>query len=133
MGASGGLMFLVDTDVLIAHLRGVVAARNWLLRQRELEPLTISAVSVAELTGGMRSEERRAVNVLLSALRVEPVSEVIALQAGRFQREYRRNHSGISLGDYLIAGTAETLGYNLATLNVKHFPMFTHLEAPFAL
>jgi predicted nucleic acid-binding protein len=126
-------MFLVDTDVLIAHLRGVVAARNWLLRQRELGPLTISAVSVAELTGGMRSEERRAVNVLLSALRVEPVSEIIALQAGSFQREYRRSHSGIGLGDYLIAGTAETLGYNLATLNVKHFPMFKHLDAPFAL
>jgi hypothetical protein len=46
-------------------------------------------------------------------------------------REYRRSHSGIGLGDYLIAATALTEGLELATLNVRHYPMFTALKRPF--
>jgi len=44
-----------------------------------------------------------------------------------------RKHSGIGLGDYLIAATADVKGYRLATLNVRHFPMFTILRPPFIL
>ena len=124
---------LVDTDVLIAHLRGIEAAREWLRQARERGPLAISAVTVTELAGGMRSTERREVWALLTALRIEPVSEVIARRAGALMRQYRRSHSGIGLADYLIAATAETLGADLATLNLRHFPMFPDLEAPFTL
>jgi hypothetical protein len=45
--------------------------------------------------------------------------------------EYRQSHSGIGLGDYLIAATALTGGLELATLNVRHFPMFPGLTRPF--
>jgi len=38
-----------------------------------------------------------------------------------------------ALGDYLIAATAEVQGFELATLNVKHFPMFQGLRPPFTL
>lgn len=48
-------MILVDSDVLIAHLRGVVAARDWLVSARKDGPLAISVVSTAELIGGMRT------------------------------------------------------------------------------
>lgn len=54
-------MILVDSDVLIAHLRGVVAARDWLVSARKDGPLAISVVSTAELIGGMRTAERREV------------------------------------------------------------------------
>ncbi|TXB86454.1 type II toxin-antitoxin system VapC family toxin, partial [Mycobacterium tuberculosis] len=40
-------MILVDSDVLIAHLRGVVAARDWLVSARKDGPLAISVVSTA--------------------------------------------------------------------------------------
>jgi predicted nucleic acid-binding protein len=35
------------------------------------------------------------------------------------------------LGDYLIAATAATEGLQLARLNIRHFPMFADLRAPF--
>lgn len=124
-------MILVDTDVLVWSLRGSQEARTWLREAREQEPLAISVVSVAELTGGMRSAERERVWSLLAALRAEPVSEVIARRAGEFRREYRASHASISTPDYLIAATADVLGAPLATLNVKHFPMFDGLRAPF--
>lgn len=125
-------MILVDSDVLIAHLRGVGAARDWLLKTRQNGPLAISVVSIAELVGGMRSVERREVWRLLAAFRTEPTTEVVARRAGDMMRHYRRSHSGIGLGDYLIAATADVKGLQLATLNVRHFPMFADLRPPFA-
>ncbi len=38
---------------------------------------------------------------------------------------------GARLGDYLAAATAQISGLDLATLNVRHFPMFDGLRAPF--
>jgi predicted nucleic acid-binding protein len=122
---------LVDTDVLIAHLRGADAARQWLRGTRAQGPLAVSVVTVAELTGGMRTGERREVWGLLSALRTEPVTDPIARRAGDLMRKYRPTHSGIGLADYLIAATAEQRGAVLATRNVRHFPMFPGLEPPF--
>lgn len=126
-------MILVDTDVLIAHLRGIEAARSWLPRARVEGPLVVSAVTIAELTGGMRSSERREVWGLISVLRVEPVTDLIARQAGELMRQYRRSHSEIGIADYLIAATAQHLGVVPATLNVRHFPMFSGLTPPFTL
>lgn len=124
-------MILIDSDILIAHLRGVPAARDWLLGSREDGPLAISVVSTSELVGGMRSTERREVWQLLASFRAEPVTEIIARRAGDFMRQYRRSHSSIGLGDYLVAATADVKGYEPATLNVKHFPMFKNLLPPF--
>lgn len=126
-------MILVDTDVLIVHLRGREQARGWLRSARTQGPLSVSVVSVAELTGGMRSAERRDVWRLLSSLRAEPVTELIGRRAGEFMRRYRQSHSGIGIADYLIAATAEHHGVELATLNVRHFPMFPDLKPPFTL
>ncbi|KAA1250650.1 type II toxin-antitoxin system VapC family toxin [Mycobacterium simiae] len=125
-------MILVDSDVLIAHLQGVAAARDWLLKVRNDGPLTISVVSIAELIGGMRTVDRRDVWRLLASFRVEPATEIIARRAGDLMRRYCLSHNRIGLGDYLIAATADVQGLELATLNVRHFPMFEHLQPPFA-
>lgn len=127
------LVILVDSDILIAHLRGLDTARDWLVQAREEGPLAISVVSIAELVGGMRTAERREVWRLLASFRTEPATEIIARRAGDFMRQYRASHSSIGLGDYLIAATADVKGYQAATLNVKHFPMFKNLRPPFAL
>jgi predicted nucleic acid-binding protein len=127
-------VILIDSDVLIAHLRGVPAAGQWLVGARSADgPLHVSVVSVAEITGGMRAHEKRQVWRLLASLRVEDVNEVVARRAGEFMRQFRASHSAIGLGDYLIAATADVRGYELATLNVRHFPMFKGLRAPFRI
>ena len=126
-------MTVVDADVLIAHHRGIDSARDWLIDARKRGPLAISVVSIAEIAGGMRSTERREIWRLLGSFRSEPVTDVIARRAGEFTRRYRCCHSGIGLGDYLIAATADVKGLQLATLNVRHFPMFKALQPPFAM
>jgi len=126
-------VYLVDSDILVAHLRGVEAARDWLRTARGSGPLAVSAVSVTEITSEMRSAERREVWQLLGSFRVEPVTGPAAGRAGEFMRKYRRSHTGIGIADYLIAGTTDVRGLQLATLNVRHFPMFDDLTAPFTL
>lgn len=126
-------MILVDSDVVIAHLRGVQAARDWLVEARRRDRLAISVVSTVEIVGGTRSGERREVWHLLSAFKVEPATEIVGRRAGEMMRQYRASHAGIGLGDYLIAATADVKGLELATLNVRHFPMFPDLRPPFAL
>ena len=125
-------MILVDSDVLIEHLRGEPAARDWLLAARQSSgPLAVSVVSLTEIAGGMRSPERREVMRLLGSLRPFEVTGQIAWRAATLMRHYRRSHSAIGLGDYLVAATALTEGLDLATLNIRHYPMFPELARPF--
>lgn len=125
-------MIVVDTDVLIAHLRGHSPAREWLRQaRRERGRLATSVVSTAEVVGGMRSTERREVAALLASLRPLPVTNAIAYRAGELRRQYRRSHHSIGLVDHLVASTVELHGAELATLNVRHFPMFQGLRPPF--
>jgi predicted nucleic acid-binding protein len=126
-------VILVDSDVLIAHLRGNQRAHAWLRNERAAGPLTTSAVCLAEITGGMRSSERQEFWRLLSTFSIQPVTEQAGRRAGELMRAFRRSHGSIGLGDYLIAATCDVQGLDLATLNVKHFPMFKGLKAPFSL
>jgi predicted nucleic acid-binding protein len=125
-------VILLDSDVLIEHLRGKAEARDWLVHARRSSgPLAISVVSLTEIAGGMRSPERRDVMRLLGSMQRFQVTEQVAWRAALLMRAYRRSHSGIGLGDYLIAATALTEGLELATLNTRHFPMFPELARPF--
>lgn len=120
---------LFDSTILIAHLRGDSRATEVLADSVEDGGLA-SVVSRAEVEGGMRSGERRDVSRLFDGLELVPVTDAIARRAGAHLRRHRRSHPGIDLADYLIAATAEEEEAQLATLNVKHFPMFRGLRAP---
>ena len=124
---------VIDSDILISHIRGHSGATEWLLEARQQGPLHISIMSIVEITGGMRSAERGQVRGLLAALHAQPVTEAIARRAGEHMRTYRASHQGISASDYVIAATAESSDARLATLNVKHFPMFAGLRPPFKM
>jgi predicted nucleic acid-binding protein len=126
-------MILVDTNVVVEVLRGTPAAHDWIKRTRaDSGRLAASVLSVTEITGGMRSAERSAVTRLLGTLDLVGVDELTAHRAGELLREHRRSHQGIDIVDYLIAATAQVHGMELATLNVRHFPMFEGLQPPFA-
>jgi predicted nucleic acid-binding protein len=60
-----------------------------------------------------------------------PVDENIARVASRLAAEHRRAHSGIDAADYLLAATASVLDAELLTTNIRHFPMFSTLRAPY--
>jgi predicted nucleic acid-binding protein len=81
-------------------------------------------VSLAEIAEGMRPPERREVMRLPGSTPRFEVTEQVARRAAPLIQEYRRSHSGIGVGDYLIAATALTEGLELATLNVRRYPVF---------
>ena len=125
-------MILVDSDVLIRHLRGDERAQDWLLETRGAgEVLAVSVVTVAEILGGMRSAERRDVRRLLDTMPCLLADQQVGERAGEYRRRYRRSHAAIGTPDYLIAATASIHGAALATLNVRHFPMFDGPQVPF--
>ncbi|MBK6848231.1 MAG: type II toxin-antitoxin system VapC family toxin [Proteobacteria bacterium] len=120
---------LVDTSVLIDHLRGRAPAAELLMRSVRAGAALWSATVVrTEILAGMRESEERATNALLGALRWQDLTIEIANHAGRLARRYLRSHPGVDTVDYVVAATALTLGASLLTQNVKHFPMFDGLR-----
>lgn len=121
---------LFDSTVLIAHLRGHQRATQILVSVPTGERL-VSVLSRLEIEGGMRSSERGQVASLFGVVTLLPVTAPIARRAGELLRHYRRSHPGIDLVDCVIAATAELQDAGLATLNVRHFPMFPKLRPAF--
>jgi predicted nucleic acid-binding protein len=121
---------LLDTSVLIDVLRGSRAAARWLAGLGEV-PLC-SEISRTEVLRGVRSAERAPTERLLQALRWAPVDEAVSQRAGELGRRYRASHAGLGVADLLIAATAQTYGAELATGNVRHYPMFPRLAPPYA-
>lgn len=120
------MALLFDTNVLIEYLRDKPEARQFLEQQGERP--CVSVGSVLELYAGFknRREEQNAER-LLSEAKVLPVTHDIAKRAGVWSRLFASSH-GLDDIDALIAATAEHYGLRLATLNVKHFPMFPKLK-----
>ncbi|HSS43463.1 MAG TPA: type II toxin-antitoxin system VapC family toxin [Solirubrobacterales bacterium] len=120
---------VLDTSVLIDHLRGSRAAGDFIAGLSA--PPSCSEVSRIEILQGLRSSERRPTNRLFSLIEWIPVDESVANRAGELGRRWRRSHPGIDIADLAIAATAELLETQLATNNLKHFPMFEGLSAPY--
>jgi predicted nucleic acid-binding protein len=120
---------LCDTTVIIDILRGFAPALAW-ARSLPSRP-ACSEVTRVEVLRGMRTQERRATERLFGAMAWIAVDEVIARRAGELGRTWRRSHEGIATADLIIAATAEELRLELATLNVRHFPMFAGLATPY--
>lgn len=122
---------LADTSVLVEYLRGSQPARL-LIREAAVRGEVVygSVLTRIELLIGVRSGEEKATGSLIAALEWLPVDERIAEDADQLARQYARNHSGIDAVDYCIASTARLRDLEPWTLNVRHFPMFPGLKAP---
>ena len=122
---------LADTSVLVDYLRGVEPARELMRSAVEHgEFVCASVLSRIEVSIGMRRAERRRTGALVAALRWLPVDAGVADQADELARRFAQSHSGIDAVDYCVAATAGLHGLDLWTLNVRHFPMFPDLRAP---
>lgn len=106
---------LVDTDILIDHLRGAAELKAGSHR------LHYSVITRAELFAGTTGTDLA--TRLLAALREIPVDRAIAERAGRIRRE-----SGLRMPDALIAATALERTLRLATRNRKEFQLVRGLR-----
>ncbi|CAN5355384.1 type II toxin-antitoxin system VapC family toxin [soil metagenome] len=118
-----------DTAVLIDILRGHEPAVSYAASLEEI-PFCSEVVRV-EVIRGLRDRERPMAERLFGEMRWVPVDEAIARGAGEFGKRWGRAHPGLGTPDLIIAATAELLGADLATMNVRHFPMFRPLRTPY--
>lgn len=117
-------LFLIDSSVLIAHLRGYPAITHLLVELLARgHDLSTSAVNVAEIEAGLRDRERNLCEVLLDRLIFLPTDREAGHRAGRYQRELRLSGRTLHTPDALIAGTARRHGAVLMTHNRRDFPM----------
>jgi len=117
---------LLDTDILVDLIRGHQPAVR-LIDKLERKP-AISVVTLLELVVGAKLRRDEAeIRRIESLLMVLPVDATIAWRAGEHCKHFKAAH-GLDDLDAIIAATAEHHELDLATLNVKHFPMFPRLK-----
>jgi predicted nucleic acid-binding protein len=121
------LMVVVDTNILVDVLRGVAEAVA-VLEHHAAEEVVVPSMVRFELLAGARPSEMASITSLLDVCIDAPVDGWVADAAAALARRYMGVHSGI---DYVVAATAQLLDAQLVTRNVKHFPMFAKLKAPY--
>lgn len=123
-------MRLLDTCVLIDVLRGRDAAAAFVSGLKAAP--VISVITATELIAGARgAKEDAAIDRILATYQVADIDLDIARLAGEYVKEYGPSHA-VDPMDALIAATAKSKELDLATLNLKHFPMFRGLKRPYA-
>lgn len=124
-------MKLVDTSVVVDYLRGHDDAVDLLEALVVTDDVLASELTRFELLAGVRERELERLEAFCSAIPWIGVDTDVARVAGAFAQRHRRSHSGIDDVDYLIAATAVVADARLVTTNVRHYPMFPDLRAPY--
>ncbi len=107
--------YLLDTTILIDHLRGLEAATRWLMELREGEAV-ISAITRAEVLGGGTEEERLAARELCDQFDCLPLDKDDATAAADLRRKHHWR-----LPDAFQAALARRAGLKLVTRNIRDF------------
>lgn len=124
---------LVDTSVLVDHLRGYVPATESLrLLVRRGRPRAASVLTRTEILRGLPERQLPAWSALAEVLTWLPVDIAVADRAGDLADGFRRSHASIDIVDFLIAATAEVASAELWTRNVRHFPSLPGLRPPYS-
>lgn len=115
--------YLLDTGVLIRHLRNRPGYRMLMHRLAREGQLIIASFTRLEIIQGMRDHERDATLALLDALQTHPLDAPTADLAGEIIRAWRMRGVTLSGPDAVIAASALRCGATLVTTNPRHFPM----------
>lgn len=119
---------LIDSSVLIAGERGQIDLEVRLTRHGE-EDFAISAVTASELLHGVhrartpvqRSSREAFVEGLLARLPVIPFDLVTARAHARLSAELAAKRIAVGPHDLMIAATAMSKGYDVATRDERSF------------
>lgn len=119
---------LIDTSVLIAHLRGRLSLQELL---RQYESIHVSSITLYELEygaikAGRASDFARLAQALQTT--VLAVGRLEAERAAQLNGTLARKNQQIGPRDALLAGTALHWGLDLLTLNVHEFKRVPNLS-----
>ncbi len=123
---------ILDTSILIESERRGEGVEDILRSVRGAHgetDIALSAVSAVELTHGIyrarndadRDRRRVFVEGVFHDLIVHPLTLAIAQLAGRIEGEQAARGVSIAMEDLIIGATALHLGFDVVTLNVRHF------------
>jgi len=113
--------FLLDSDVIIWHLRGREEVTEMLRDLQRSGVPACSALSVLEVQMGVKRGEEEKTNLFLRSLRVFDVNIEIADKAAQLIRKNRAKGITISLPDAIIASTCLVYDLILVTYNTGHY------------
>lgn len=115
-------MMLADSNILIYAAKGLHPRFAAFLADAQPR---FSAITYVEALGyrALPVGEKRYIEEVFRATRLVPIDDPVLREAVRL-RQVRR----MTLGDALIAGTALTHGWKLATRNVADFSWISGLE-----
>ncbi|MBC7334052.1 MAG: type II toxin-antitoxin system VapC family toxin [Actinobacteria bacterium] len=112
---------LIDTDIIIDHLRGIGNFSS-IVDNTSNNECYISVISIAEVYSNLFPHEYEIMEMLLSELKIVNIDPIIAKLAGNYRMKFYKSH-GLRLPDAIIAATAKINDAILVTKNVKHYPM----------
>jgi len=115
---------LIDTDIIINHLRGQKEETLFLKRvmvQEEFQGL-FSVITEVELFAAEKIDEKQAgeINAILNNLNRIGLNSKVARLAGNLLGRFKKSH-GLEMPDAIISASALVHGVLLATKNIKHF------------
>ncbi|MEK6646335.1 MAG: type II toxin-antitoxin system VapC family toxin [Candidatus Firestonebacteria bacterium] len=112
--------FLLDTDVLINHLRDIDT--KTILELSAKGEIFICAITNFEILRGMRKNEEDDTLLLLQTIKSLEITKDVAAIAAKYYNIYFKSHD-LELPDIFIAAVAKFNQLTLVTMNKKHFPM----------
>jgi hypothetical protein len=115
--------FLLDSDVIIWHLRGRKEVTEMLRDLQRFDLPACSALSVLEVQLGVKKGEDDKTDRFLRSLRIIDVNRDIANMAAKLIREHRAKGVTLDLPDAVIAGSCILYDLILVTYNTKHYPI----------
>lgn len=115
---------LIDTSILISHLKGNHATNNFLhtLAQSDAPLPAISIMAEMELYM-LPQLDIEIITKILTTVIILPISSSIARKAGTLKSQ----HPELKTEDAIVAATALEYGFSLVTFNVKAYKVIPGL------
>jgi predicted nucleic acid-binding protein len=115
--------FLLDSDVIIWHLRGRKEVTDVLRDLQRFGLPACCALSVLEIQLGVKKGEEEKTDRFLKSLRILDVDMEIASKAAQLIRRHKARGVTLDLPDSVIAATCILHELILVTYNTKHYPI----------
>lgn len=128
-------MYLLDTDTCIFLLRGAPPALAAKVQSVPLESQFVSAVTLAELSFGVRAsstaqrkQNQAALDLLVLHLTVLDWPQAAAAHYADIRFDLKRRGAQLGAADLMIAAQARALGATVVTNNTKDFGRVKELQ-----
>ncbi len=123
--------FLLDTGIIIRHLRNDKRANDLLDYLEQIGDINVSAITYVEILILCRPHEEDSTRLFFERVPPLIVSQEVAQKAASLIKKYPRvfgKEIGTGTPDALIAATAWQRESTLVTLNTRHFARVTIAE-----